>query len=59
MTLTEIFEQIRKLTPDEKRQLRDVLIRELASEREPEENPEFCRVAIRLSAPLDLANFRA
>jgi hypothetical protein len=41
VTLTEIFEQIPKLTPDEKRQLRDVLIRELASEREPEESPEL------------------
>jgi hypothetical protein len=41
VTLTEILEQIPKLTPDEKRQLRDVLTRELASEREPEESPEF------------------
>jgi hypothetical protein len=41
MTLTEIFEQIPKLTPDEKRQLRDVLIRALASESEQDESPEF------------------
>jgi hypothetical protein len=41
MTLTEIFEQIPKLTSDEKRQLRDVLTRELASERELEESPRF------------------
>jgi hypothetical protein len=41
VTLTEILEQIPKLTPDEKRQLRDVLTRELASERELEESPEF------------------
>jgi len=41
MTLTEIFEQLPKLTPDEKRQLRNVLDRELASESEKEESPEF------------------
>jgi hypothetical protein len=41
MTLTEIFEQLPKLTPDEKRQLRNVLDRELASESEQDESPEF------------------
>jgi hypothetical protein len=41
MTLTEIFEQLPKLTPDEKRQLRNVLDRELASESERDESPEF------------------
>jgi hypothetical protein len=41
MTLTEIFEQLPKLTPDEKRQLRNVLDRELASESEQHESPEF------------------
>ena len=41
MTLTEIFEQLPKLTPDEKRQLWNVLDRELASEAEPDESPEF------------------
>ena len=41
MTLTEIFEQLPKLTPDEKRQLWNVLDRELASETEPDESPEF------------------
>jgi hypothetical protein len=41
MTLSEIFEQLPKLTPDEKRQLRNVLDRELASESEQDESPEF------------------
>ena len=41
MTLTEIFELLPKLTPDEKRQLRNVLDRELASETEQDESPEF------------------
>jgi hypothetical protein len=41
MTLIEIFEQLPKLTPDEKRQLRNVLDRELASESEQDEGPEF------------------
>jgi hypothetical protein len=41
MTLTEIFELLPKLTPDEKRQLRNVLDRELANETEQDESPEF------------------
>ena len=41
MTLTEIFEQLPKLTSDEKRQLRNVLDRELASDTEQDESPEF------------------
>ena len=41
MTLTEIFEHLPKLTPDEKRQLRNVLDRELASESELDESQEF------------------
>jgi hypothetical protein len=41
MTLTEIFEQLPTLTRDEKRQLRNVLDRELARESEQDESPEF------------------
>jgi hypothetical protein len=41
MTLREIFEQLPKLTPEEKRQLRNVLDRELASDGEQDESPEF------------------
>jgi hypothetical protein len=41
MTLTEIFEELPKLTPDEKRQLWNVLDRGLASESEQDESPEF------------------
>jgi hypothetical protein len=41
MTLTEIFEQLPKLTSEEKRQLQNVLDRELASDSEQDESPEF------------------